>query len=258
VLHGGPGAPGSAAPIAQGLADRFRVLEPWQRGAGESPLTVARHIADLSRVLENHCPGERPALVGESWGAMLALAFAAEFPQRVAALALVGCGTFDDASRARMHEILAERIDPDLRRRVKGIPAKITNPDERLREQYRLVQPLYFWDPIDPAPGLFNHFDAQAHRETWDDLLRLQESGRYPAAFSAIGCPASMFHGDYDPHPGRMIREGLRPSIPHLEYREFQHCGHFLWNEREAAGEFFSALRGWLEKQAADGGLREF
>ncbi|MFP4306777.1 MAG: hypothetical protein ACLFRG_00470 [Desulfococcaceae bacterium] len=67
-----------------------------------------------------------------------------------------------------------------------------------------------------------------------------------------------MFHGDYDPHPGRMIREGLRPFPPHPEYREFPNFGHFLWNEREAARDFFSALGRWLEKQAADGGLREF
>jgi len=35
VLHGGPAAPGSAAPLARGLAGAFRVLEPWQRGSGE-------------------------------------------------------------------------------------------------------------------------------------------------------------------------------------------------------------------------------
>lgn len=257
VLHGGPGAPGSAAPIARGLADRFRVLEPWQRGAGETPLTAARHIADLSRVLETQCPGERPALVGESWGAMLALAFAAEQPDALSALALAGCGTFDAASRARMHEILAERIDGDLRRRVKAIQAEITDPDERLRKQFSLVQPLYCWDLVDPHPDSFRHFDAQAHRESWDDLIRLQESGRYPAAFSAIRCPVAMFHGNYDPHPGRMIRDGLRPFLSHLEYREFQHCGHFLWNEREATPDFFAELRQWLRERAADGGPRE-
>ncbi len=257
VLHGGPGAPGSAAPIARGLADGFRALEPWQRGAEETPLTVARHIVDLSRVLESQCPGERPALVGESWGAMLALAFAAEHPGAVSAIALVGCGTFDAASRFRMHEILAERIDEDRRRQLRTIQEEITDPDERLRKQFSLIQPLYSWDPIDPEPDSFRHFDAQAHRESWDDLIRLQESGRYPAAFFAIPCPVAMFHGDYDPHPGRMIRDGLRPYLPRLEYREFQHSGHFLWNEREATPDFFAELCQWLRERTADGGRRE-
>lgn len=253
VLHGGPGAPGSAAPLARGLADRFRVLEPWQRGAGEIPLAVARHVADLDRAIRTHCPAEPPALVGESWGAMLALAFAAEHPETVSAVALVGCGTFDAASRARMHEILDERTDEALRRRLTKLRRNIADPDRRLREQFRLIQPLYSRDPVDASPDLFRHFDARAHRETWDDFLRLQNEGVYPAAFSAVRRPVAMFHGTDDPHPGRMIRDGLRRFIPRLEYREWDRCGHFLWNERGVAKEFFEALREWLRGGFRDG-----
>ena len=34
VLHGGPAGIGDARGMALGLADAFRVLEPWQRGSG--------------------------------------------------------------------------------------------------------------------------------------------------------------------------------------------------------------------------------
>jgi hypothetical protein len=45
VLHGGPGAPGSAEELAVGLSDMFRVVEPWQRGSGgPDRLTVATQI----------------------------------------------------------------------------------------------------------------------------------------------------------------------------------------------------------------------
>src|SRR5881397_3652262 len=98
VLHGGPGAPGYMAPVARGLADSFRVFEPLQRGSGPEPLTVARHVADLHDLLERRCGNARPALVGHSWGAMLALAYAAEHPGRAASLVLIGCGTFDKAA----------------------------------------------------------------------------------------------------------------------------------------------------------------
>ena len=87
VLHGGPAASGCARPLALGLADAFTVLEPWQRGSGDGPLTVARHVADLHEVIALHCPGQAPALVGESWGAMLALAYAAAFPDTAGPLA---------------------------------------------------------------------------------------------------------------------------------------------------------------------------
>ena len=80
VLHGGPGAPGYMAPVAHRLADAFRILEPMQRGSDDKPLTVERHIADLHEVVQSQCEGGRPALVGHSWGAMLALAYAAAHP----------------------------------------------------------------------------------------------------------------------------------------------------------------------------------
>ena len=60
ALHGGPAAAGEAAPIARGLAGRFRVLEPWQRGSGAEPLTVARHIADLRELIATRCGDARP------------------------------------------------------------------------------------------------------------------------------------------------------------------------------------------------------
>lgn len=144
VLHGGPGVPGSAVETALGLAGSFAVLEPWQRGSGGSePLTVARHIADLHQVVLSVRGGGPPAKGGESWGAMLALAFAAEHPADAGPIVLVGCGTFD-------------------------------------------------------------------------------------------------------PHPGRMIRDCLKPVLPQLEYREFERCGHKPAIEKYAGEEFFAVMRDWL------------
>ncbi|HLI65760.1 MAG TPA: alpha/beta hydrolase [Caulobacteraceae bacterium] len=218
VLHGGPAAVGGAAGLARGLADRFRVLEPWQRGSGASPLTVATHVADLRVLIETAWPGERPALIGESWGAMLALAFAAAHPRAAAAIVLVGCGTFDLATRAQLQATLADRANDPY-------PYDYSIDRERRAEE---------------------PFDERAHTETWNDMLRLQAEGVYPAAFAAIRAPVLMLHGSYDPHPGGMIRDGLRPVLPQLEYAEFERCGHSPWKERLARDDFFDALRAWL------------
>jgi len=217
MLHGGPGAPGSMAPVARGLAGSFRVLEPFQRGA-----SVAEHVAGLGIFIREHCPGEPPALVGSSWGAMLALAFAAAHPERSGRLVLVGCGTFDKQARSRMRAILEERAAAGL--------------------------PLYKYDPAaEPEPGPLHEHD---HRETWEDMLRLQEEGMYPAAFRAIRGPVMMLHGTYDPHPGRMILDGLKPVLPQIEYREWERCGHYPWLEPAARDEFFAVLGAWLTPRA--------
>lgn len=238
VLHGGPGAPGYMAPVARGLADRFRVLEPFQRGSGGESLTVARHVADLRELVESLGAGERPALVGSSWGAMLALAFAAEHPDRAGPLVLVGCGTFDLGARARMQEILDARMDEGLRRRLASL-------DQELRARARLILPLYSCELASEEQEL-GGCDARANQETWDDMLRLQQEGVYPAAFSAIHGPAIMLHGAADPHPGPMILASLKPYIPQLEYREWERCGHYPWLEKAVREEFFACLREWL------------
>lgn len=252
VLHGGPAAAGEAAPIARGLADSFRVLEPWQRGSGDEPLTVARHVEDLHELVEEHVGGHgaRPALVGESWGAMLALAYAAAHPAEVGPIVLVGCGTFDTAARARLVETLEERTDEDLRRRLEQLPKLIPDEEERLRKRYELMSSLYDFD-ADSSHGEGQDddvppFDVEAHRETWHDMVRLQEEGVYPAAFAAIESPVLMIHGAYDPHPGRMIRAGLEPHVGRLEYHELERCGHSPWREKHARDEFFTTMQDWL------------
>lgn len=223
VLHGGPGAPGSMATVARGLADAYQVLEPLQRGSGDEPLTVATHISDLHEVIRHFSPGSAPALIGSSWGAMLALAYAAAHPDSAGPLILVGCGTFDLTARAQLHET--------LRRRLKGTAEALA--------------PVYSYDPVPDASG-DEQVDARAQEETWNDMVRLQGEGIYPAAFASIKCPVLMVHGTFDPHPGRMIRASLQSYLPQLEYRELDECGHYPWLERAAAGAFFSILREWL------------
>ena len=248
ALHGGPAAVGGAAPIARGLSEWFQVLEPWQRGSGDEPLTVARHVGDLHELISSRCAGVRPALVGTSWGAMLALAYAAEHPESAGPLVLVGNGTFDLKARAQLAATIEERQSGEMRERMARLKQDFPNEDERMQEKLRLARSVYEYDPIDlrTFDGDGEPFDMKAHVETWDNMLRLQSEGVYPAAFEAITSPVIMLHGAYDPHPGRMIYEGLKPTIPQLEYREWERCGHSPWAERQVRGEFLAVMRRWL------------
>lgn len=218
VLHGGPGAPGSAAPRARALAERgVGVLEPLQRRAGTVALTVDRHVEDMLAVAP-----QRAVYVGWSWGAMLALSFAAAHPARVAAIVLVGCGTFHEDERR------------DYKQRVADLLGSLFMAAET-------VEPL-------AAPSLGDDLpvDGAGNRETWDDVLRLQAEGIEPQRFAGIDAPVLMLHGDTDPHPGRGTCERLRPLLPQLEYVEFPRCGHESWNERHARQPFLATLLAWI------------
>ncbi len=94
LLHGGPGS--GCTPLLRSVFDapHWRIVCPDQRGAGASRPrggiernTTEDLIADLRRIREQ-LGIERWVVVGGSWGATLALAYAAAEPQAVAALLL--------------------------------------------------------------------------------------------------------------------------------------------------------------------------
>ena len=253
VLHGGPAAVGDVAPLAGGLSRSFRAVEPWQRGSGGVPLTVARHVADLHELTAELGHDSPLAIVGHSWGAMLALCYAAEYPENVGPIVLVGCGTFDQAARNRMKAAIDARTDANLRNRLHRLSTEFTDSTDRFMQTFTLTRHLYDFDPIDPYPDQDENgpFDLAAHEETWNDMLALQADGVIPCAFEVIESPVLMLHGQYDPHPGKMIRDSLLPYLPQLEYHEFADCGHSPWIEKSAREVFFSVICAWLKRQTA-------
>jgi pimeloyl-ACP methyl ester carboxylesterase len=247
VVHGGPGACGSMAPVARELADSFRVLEPFQSGIAT---TVAGHIADLHQVVESRSDSVAPALVGHSWGAMLSLAYAAAHPDKAGPIVLVCSGTFDLPSREMLSANMAKRMDSDIRRRFEQVD-QLKDPNARFLALGDLTMQLYSYDLLTTDQEI-DESEPGSNSETWEDMVRLQGEGVYPAAFAAIKSPVLMLHGANDPHPGQMIRASLAPHIPQLEYREWDRCGHYPWLEKSTHDEFFSVLRSWLAKQLGE------
>ena len=240
LLHGGPGAPGLAA-LARGLSDSFLVLEPYQRPSGDAPLSVALHVADLDHFLTEHYATSRPVLIGHSWGAMLALAYASAYPDHTQGLVLVGCGTFDSESRNVLQATEKSRLGEETLATVSRLAQEVGDPDVRLARSHELTRHVESWDLAEPE--VIAGVDARSNRETWDDMMRLQAEGVYPGAFSAISEPVLMLHGHYDPHPGPMIRDCLREYLPQLEYRGWGECGHLPWLERAVRLDFFEVLK---------------
>jgi pimeloyl-ACP methyl ester carboxylesterase len=66
VIHGGPGAAGSMAPVARELCRDAGIFEPFQ-----TETTLEGQVRELSGSLKAHA--DLPAtLIGHSWGAWLA------------------------------------------------------------------------------------------------------------------------------------------------------------------------------------------
>lgn len=252
LLHGGAGAPGYMSNLARRLCGEFHIIEPLQRRSGGEPLTVAVHVCDLQEVIEATSADRRPVIVGHSWGAMLGLAHAAAQPAAVAALALIGCGTFDPQTRAELHRRRAARMSDEFRQREAAIASIKADADARFREMGRLYTEVDSRLLIPHDDGLLT-CDARGCDETWSDVLRLEQGGVCPAAFATIDAPVLMLHGDFDPHPGAMIRDSLAPHIRNLAYIEYADCGHHPWLEAACHDRFVADLAAWLRGRFASG-----
>jgi proline iminopeptidase len=96
ILHGGPDFDHHyLLPAMDRLADSFRLIYYDQRGRGRSggqvepdEVSMASEVADCLRIME-HFQLDRAALLGHSWGALLALEFALRHPDRVSHLILM-------------------------------------------------------------------------------------------------------------------------------------------------------------------------
>jgi pimeloyl-ACP methyl ester carboxylesterase len=96
VVPGLAGGFGLHGPLARLLAEHFRVISYQLRGEDDCFALRRRFglqdlVGDLAEFLDWHCL-ERPALLGLSFGGVLALEFAARFPTRLQAVAVQGVG----------------------------------------------------------------------------------------------------------------------------------------------------------------------
>jgi pimeloyl-ACP methyl ester carboxylesterase len=155
----------------------------------------------------------------------------------------------------RLQAKLAEQLGEEgrvreaaLQEAMEGVTVRAER-DRLIAQLGRLYMSAESYDrlPDDPSDADDERpADAAGNRETWGDVLRLQQEGVEPAAFAAIRAPVLMLHGDRDPHPGAATRDRLLPFLPHLKYVEYARCGHEPWQERHAREAFLARLRDGL------------
>ncbi|MES2949030.1 MAG: alpha/beta hydrolase [Pseudomonadota bacterium] len=106
VLHGGPGADYRYLLGLSALANQYRVVFYDQLGSGlsqrvpASQITVNSFVADLDAVIQHFSPKRPVHIVGHSWGAMLASAYAGAHPDKVDRMVLAEPGFLDTDTMA--------------------------------------------------------------------------------------------------------------------------------------------------------------
>ena len=241
VLHGGPGAPGSMAPVARELGKTLGVIEPLQ-----TKDSLEGQIDELRNQLHAHA--DLPVtLIGSSWGAVLALFLAAREKEMVRKLILIGSAVFNAESSSRIENIRLNRLTEEERQRHEIIIHDLEQAPAARREQLMKEwgDILFKADVYDPLTDDLEVIEVQYEIFTgvWSDFVALRDRPGYlKSAFSKISIPATIIHGEYDPHPIEGIRPFLEDCLPEVRFYILPECGHYPWIERRAAGRFFEIL----------------
>jgi proline iminopeptidase len=248
ILHGGPGAHHDyLLPAFDALAQRRELIYYDQRGGGRSPVSRdtpvgwPEQVGDLEE-LRSQWGLERLTLVGYSWGGLLALLYATEFPARVAHLALVSPAPAWREARQEFERRFQERnLDPELQReraelRQSGLRER--DPDQYAQRVFELSVAPYFFDPGRARELTPFRVTGRTQQEVWSSLGDYDLRPRLPA----LKLPALVLQGEDDPIPlpaSRSVADLLGAG-----FWAFPRCGHVPYIE--AFEEFRRLLNGSL------------
>ena len=247
LIHGGPGAAGEMAPVAQRLSSDCGILEPIQ-----TVMSVNGQVEELKTVLEEY--GDLPVvLIGYSWGAWVSYLVAARYPVIIKKLILIGCGGFEDKYGKITNENRISRLSDLERSEFESIQLSLKNPTGldtnklfiRLGE---LVSKVDSYDPIssntDNDPVDFN---AEIFSKVWPEADEMRRSGELLEYGKQIKCPVVAIHGDYDPHPAEGVEKPLLSVLKDFRFILLKKCGHKPWIERHAKDRFYELLKNELQ-----------
>jgi proline iminopeptidase len=261
LVHGGPGI--GHYYLRQGmdgLADAgFEVNYYDQRGSGGTPLgdpdrvTFAGGIEDLDR-LRGELGLEELNLVGHSFGAVLALLYAAQHPERVRCLVL--CNTappFVPALQSAFRSSMAKRRraeDEVEKKRIEESDAFRRRDPAALERYIKLRYAAFFRDRenMEWATFGFNQNTASNVVEASERTFRDFRDYDPVESLAKVRCPTLVVHGEHDPVPqefARMIADGIEGA----EYAFIEGSSHFAYLEDPAL--FLGAVLPFLRRAAA-------
>jgi proline iminopeptidase len=257
VLHGGPGLDqGYLAPDLEPLAETSTLLFYDQRGAGRSTvvsdsalLRFEAHVADLEAV-RRRLGIRRMALLGHSWGALLAAGYAREYPENVSLLVLVSPGPlrrdpyeadfFARATAWMDSATLAElnRLEADWR--GGAIDARAA-----CARYFGLWFRGGFADPMDTAMYQRRRGDpctapeAAIRNQPLVSSLSMPEDWDWREDFRGSDLPVLILAGEQDVDPAEAYQEWVA-AFPHAQLVTVPQAGHFSFVEQPE--RFFSAV----------------
>lgn len=229
LLHGLAGSGRYWGAEYDRLAERSRLVVPDLLGFGASPRPPSgygahQHTHALAATLAD-IGVESPALVvGHSLGSLVALAFAARYPERVRAIVAFAPPLYRDRAAAARH---VARLG--LTTRVLGQPGPVAAAACRwmCRHRPQAARVAEWWRPDLPpvlARDGVQHSWA-SYSQTFEAFILAADG---PAWLDAVAVPVRVVVGTDDPVPDVAFLEELAVSRPHVVLSRWAAAGHDL------------------------------
>jgi pimeloyl-ACP methyl ester carboxylesterase len=242
-VHGSMGDECAAVLAEPILANHFRLIHYHRRGYGDSkgsetPVSISQQAADCRAVLQ-HLGVDRAHCVGQSYGGVILLQMALDFPDAVQSLALLepSLPSVLGNSQAFSEVVVKAAAMYSSGRQADAI--------EAFAEEVGGVDFREVFDQTLP-PGSFDRWVADAHTIFQSDLpaLQLWQFTREDAA--RIKQPVLNLRGAKTKTYFREIHETVRAWLPHADNAELPHATHAMLqtNPKGAAERLVSFFSG--------------
>lgn len=241
VVHGGPGAVGSVAPLAKELSAVSGIMEPLLTSQ-----SVNGQLHELEIILKEQA--EIPViLAGHSWGAWLVYIFAALYPEIVKKIILISSGPFEEKYALEINDTRLSRLIEEEKTKLRTLQDALNDPGEENKDE--------IFSKLGELVSMADSFNSILHKSKelmvsyniyksiWEEASELRNSGKLLGMGKQICCPVIAIHGNYDPHPYKGVEKPLSRIVQDFRLILLDNCGHEPWFEKLAKNRFYEVLR---------------
>ncbi|MCB0854060.1 MAG: alpha/beta fold hydrolase, partial [Bacteroidetes bacterium] len=257
MLSSGPGYSGEyLTPVAGMLGRTDQIILPDLRGTGRSAvrqynqetINLKNIINDLDS-LRKYLELDEWVLLGHGFGGMLAMEYAARFPENTQALILTNSGGTD----LRFLQYFGDNYERNLSKSDldslwywENDIRKKKFPDKAWRMHFKIEQSAYLFDPLQ-VERLIKYFSREEYSQEMGDLLWNDLAANYDPEKGLLNYegPVLLIAGRQDPMDASTVYQ-IREFMPQAEIEIIERCGHYPWIEQPRT--FYKAIDEFLEE----------